>query len=80
MSASCGGEEDEERAQYLLITPKLLTGLEYHPDVTVHVIFNWPGAPAHDGFNMRSLVEAARRTSGPPASNITPFQPLTPRA
>ncbi len=65
MSASCGGEQDEERAQYFLITPKLLTGLEYHPDVTVHVIFNGPGAPAHDGFNMRSLVEAARRTSGP---------------
>jgi hypothetical protein len=65
MSASCGGEQDEERAQYFLITPKLLTGLEYHPDVTVHVIFNGRGAPAQAGFKMRSLVEAARRISGP---------------
>jgi chromosome segregation ATPase len=65
MGASCGGERVEQRAQYFLITPKLLTGLEYHPDVTVHVIFNGPGAPEHEGFNMRSLINAAHRNSGP---------------
>lgn len=30
------------RSQYFLVTPKLLTGLYYHPDMVVHCIFTGP--------------------------------------
>ncbi|KAF6067081.1 hypothetical protein FOB64_004511 [Candida albicans] len=30
------------KSQYFLVTPKLLTGLYYHPDMVVHCIFTGP--------------------------------------
>lgn len=33
-------------SQYFLITPKLLTGLYYHPDMVVHCIFTGPFVPS----------------------------------
>lgn len=53
-------------SQYFLITPKLLTDLEYHPKMKVHCIYS--GSFVRDveelddsGFNMRELVATARR-------------------
>jgi len=34
----------EKGGQYFLITPKLLTGLPYNPNVKIHVVFNGTGA------------------------------------
>lgn len=36
-------------SQYFLVTPKLLTGLFYHPDMVVHCIFTGPFLRENDG-------------------------------
>lgn len=36
-------QRSQLRSQYFLITPKLLTGLEYHERMHVHCVFNGPG-------------------------------------
>lgn len=38
-----------QSSQYFLVTPKLLTGLYYHPDMAVHCIFTGPYLQNHDG-------------------------------
>uniref|UniRef100_A0A7S2RPJ8 Structural maintenance of chromosomes protein 5 n=1 Tax=Mucochytrium quahogii TaxID=96639 RepID=A0A7S2RPJ8_9STRA len=54
--ASCCGEE-AAKSQYFLITPKLLTGLKYHKDITFHVIFNGPGALPQKDFSWQHFVK-----------------------
>lgn len=44
-ATSCGG--GSRQAQYFLITPKLLTGLEYHERMHILCIFNGPGVTRH---------------------------------
>jgi len=55
---SCG---DIEKAQYFLITPKLLLGLEYHQDTTIHVIYNGVGALPQQDFDFQTITENKKR-------------------
>lgn len=36
---------DENVGQYFLITPKLLTGLDYHPNMKILIVNNGPWVP-----------------------------------
>jgi len=39
---------EENTSQYFLITPKLLSGLEYHKRMSVHTIFSGETMPEYD--------------------------------
>lgn len=39
----------KDLSQYFLITPKLLTGLFYHPQMAIHCIFTGPSLKSNDG-------------------------------
>ncbi|KAF2829786.1 P-loop containing nucleoside triphosphate hydrolase protein [Ophiobolus disseminans] len=55
----------ERTSQYFLITPKLLTGLKFHPKMKVHVINSGehvPDAKEAKGWNMRDFAKVALRT------------------
>ncbi|RKP32821.1 P-loop containing nucleoside triphosphate hydrolase protein [Metschnikowia bicuspidata] len=43
-----------ESSQYFLVTPKLLTGLYYHPDMAVHCIFTGPYLQGRDSNRTRN--------------------------
>lgn len=55
----------ENTSQYFLITPKLLTGLKFHPKMKVHVINSGEHVPdAKDvvgGWNMKDWARLAMR-------------------
>lgn len=52
-AVGAGGVDERVRGatthgtQYFLITPKLLTGLVYHPRMHVLCVYNGPGVPSH---------------------------------
>jgi hypothetical protein len=56
----------ENTSQYFLVTPKLLTGLKFHPKMKVHVINSGEHIPdAQDvkgTWNMRDFAKVALRT------------------
>ena len=55
----------ERTSQYFLITPKLLTGLKFHPKMKVHVINSGehvPNAKEAKTWNMREFAKVALRT------------------
>jgi chromosome segregation ATPase len=56
----------ERTSQYFLVTPKLLTGLKFHPKMKVHVINSGEHIPdAKDikgNWNMREFAKVALRT------------------
>ncbi|KAL5118182.1 Structural maintenance of chromosomes protein 5 [Pleosporales sp. CAS-2024a] len=56
----------ERTSQYFLVTPKLLTGLKFHPRMKVHIINSGehvPDAKAAKGtWNMREFAKMALRT------------------
>lgn len=50
-------------SQYFLVTPKLLTGLYYHPDMAIHCIFTGPLLKENDGKSDGSnFLDLQRRT------------------
>ena len=49
---SCGAK----LPQYFLITPKLITGLEFHYDCKVLFIFNGPYCMTQEGMNIIILL------------------------
>ncbi|EAT84890.1 chromosome structural maintenance protein 5 [Parastagonospora nodorum] len=54
----------ERTSQYFLVTPKLLTGLKFHPRMKVHVINSGehiPDAEAEGTWNMREFAKMALR-------------------
>jgi chromosome segregation ATPase len=55
----------ENTSQYFLITPKLLTGLKFHPKMKVHVINSGEHVPdamdAKGNWNMRDWAKMAMR-------------------
>jgi chromosome segregation ATPase len=55
----------ENTSQYFLITPKLLSGLKYHPRMLVHTIYSGETMPS-DGskLDIPSLAQLALRTKG----------------
>jgi len=44
--------------QYFLITPKLLTGLRYHRNMTIHIVFNGAGALSQAKMVMNRFLKA----------------------
>jgi hypothetical protein len=55
----------ERTSQYFLVTPKLLTGLKFHPKMKVHVINSGehiPDAKEAKTWNMREFAKMALRT------------------
>lgn len=50
--------------QYFLITPKLVTGLEYSEDVTILFIFNGFGAPSYHDWNVPKMIAQKRKLLG----------------
>lgn len=51
--------EGRQGSQYFLITPKLLQGLKYHPDMKVHCIASGEHMP--DDFREIDFATAAKR-------------------
>jgi|TARA_R110002003_G_scaffold41_19_gene2984 chromosome segregation ATPase len=56
----------ERTSQYFLVTPKLLTGLKFHPKMKIHVINSGEHVPdaeeVHGNWNMRDFAKIALRT------------------
>ena len=56
----------ELTSQYFLVTPKLLTGLKFHPKMKVHIINSGEHIPdakeAKGTWNMREFAKMALRT------------------
>lgn len=56
----------ERTSQYFLVTPKLLTGLKFHPKMKVHVINSGEHIPdsknVRDGWDLSSMAKIALRT------------------
>eukprot|EP00924_Labyrinthula_sp_SR-Ha-C_P002282 maker-scaffold_19-snap-gene-6.3-mRNA-1 protein AED:0.03 eAED:0.03 QI:0/1/0.5/1/1/1/4/0/1092 len=59
--------EENKGCQYFMITPKLLTGLNYGEDIAVHVIYNGPSAlqknltfPGFEEDNFRNNIKPER--------------------
>jgi chromosome segregation ATPase len=56
----------ERTSQYFLVTPKLLTGLKFHPKMKVHIINSGEHIPdakeAKGTWNMREFAKIALRT------------------
>jgi len=53
VKASC----HENSAQYFLLTPKLLTGLNYNPAMNVLIVHNGTGLPHHTEWNRTALAD-----------------------
>lgn len=55
----------ERTSQYFLITPKLLTGLKFHPKMKVHVINSGEHVPnssqVKDGWDLKAMARVALR-------------------
>jgi chromosome segregation ATPase len=53
----------ERTSQYFLVTPKLLSGLKYHPKMKVHVINSGEHIPAstslRDEWNLKDMAKIA---------------------
>lgn len=58
----------ERTSQYFLITPKLLTGLKFHPKMKVHVINSGEHVPkstaSKDEWNLRDMAKVALAVRG----------------
>jgi chromosome segregation ATPase len=58
----------ERTSQYFLITPKLLTGLKFHPKMKVHVINSGEHVPksmtAKDEWNLKDMAKIALDVRG----------------
>ncbi|KAL6710716.1 Structural maintenance of chromosomes protein 5 [Coniothyrium glycines] len=56
----------ERTSQYFLVTPKLLTGLKFHPKMKVHVINSGEHIPdvktVQGGWNLKEMARIALRT------------------
>lgn len=48
------------QSQYFLVTPKLLTGLYYHPDMAIHCIFTGPLLKKNDGKSGANFLDMQR--------------------
>ncbi len=51
---------DERSAQYFLLTPKLLPGLNYHRNMTVLVVNNGPGMCSSAEWDVAAFLKRAR--------------------
>jgi structural maintenance of chromosomes protein 5 len=55
----------ENTSQYFLITPKLLTGLKYHPRMVVHTIYSGAAMPEDNTkLDLKDLAKLALRVRG----------------
>ena len=58
----------ERTSQYFLITPKLLTGLKFHPKMKVHVINSGEHVPksmtTKDEWNLKDMAKIALEVRG----------------
>ncbi|XP_045540053.1 structural maintenance of chromosomes protein 5 [Papilio machaon] len=50
-----------DNAQYFLLTPKLLTNLEYNSKITVHTIMNGPRVMHHSKWKCQQFIDNARK-------------------
>jgi len=50
--------------QYFLITPKLLTNLDYNDKMKVHCVYNSPYQPSHDDWSVDKFIAAAASQRG----------------
>ena len=50
-------------SQYFLITPKLLTGLEYNPRMKVMCVFTGPELPRGREWNINAFIKRARENA-----------------
>jgi hypothetical protein len=63
VNIACAAAREDGRggSQYFLITPKLLSGLEFHPKMTVHCIASGEHMP-EDGHEKMDFAVLARKT------------------
>jgi chromosome segregation ATPase len=58
----------EHTSQYFLVTPKLLSGLKYHPKMKVHIINSGEHVPAstssQDEWNFKNMAKIALAVRG----------------
>jgi hypothetical protein len=50
----------ENTSQYFLVTPKLLTGLKFHPRMVVHVIYSGSDMPKGAGDKEENQLDFGR--------------------
>jgi hypothetical protein len=68
--SSCG----EKLPQYFLITPKLVTGLEYHPDTKVLFILNGSYNIRQDQWTMDTFIASKNTSKQQHAQHPQPLQ------
>lgn len=52
---------EEATSQYFLVTPKLLSGLKYHPRMRVHIINSGEHMPAdHSELDLAKVIQLQR--------------------
>jgi hypothetical protein len=63
VAIACAAAREDGRggSQYFLITPKLLSGLEFHPKMTVHCIASGEYMP-EDGHEKMDFAALAKKT------------------
>jgi hypothetical protein len=63
VNIACAAAREDGRggSQYFLITPKLLSGLEFHPKMTVHCIASGEHMP-EDGYEKMDFAAIAKKT------------------
>ncbi|KAI5963678.1 SMC5 [Candida pseudojiufengensis] len=52
---------ENNKSQYFLVTPKLLTGLYYHPDMVVHCIFTGPLIEENDDKKKEGFLDFVQK-------------------
>ncbi|KAI5951148.1 SMC5 [Candida jiufengensis] len=52
---------ENNKSQYFLVTPKLLTGLYYHPDMVVHCIFTGPLIEENDDKSNTGFLDFVQK-------------------